>query len=156
MEYAGKFVFVQLPGSGYYDGEHFVLKDGIGCFYGIRPIGGYEGSKLHRFDLLPESKSKCTVLESGTDWLRVQELAQSLEAFSKEPESGKKEWVDEVYHGAANNARMIRKLIEKNLRIMEPIPIEPPIYIDLTSGAFITQHREFCRKLKKLVDEYAM
>lgn len=145
MQYAGKFVFVQAPLGDYYGGEYFVLQDSVGCFYGIQPIAGYEGSNLRRFDTI--GKKANVVLAHETNWPRAQQLAHDLEEFSKEREKeGEKQWVKRVYFDAANNVRMIQKLLEK----------QNPIAIDWTSGAFLAQHRELCKKLKNLIDQYTM
>lgn len=115
----GKIVFVERnkPGDSYYNGEYIVAKQTPNNLYGVSPKPGYGGHELKTFPLIGEGAF--SIISQHEDKKFVRETATELLRFSYPV--GKERWIETVYSGARENARLLFRAIGESAP--ETIPV---------------------------------
>lgn len=115
----GKVVFVEKnkPGDSYYNGEYIVAKQTPNNLYGVSPKGGYGGHELRTLPLIGDGAF--LVISQHEDKKFVREVATELLRFSYPV--GKGNWIESVYSGARDNARLLFKAIGESAP--ETVPV---------------------------------
>lgn len=117
MSYTGKLVFAEYSGtksggSGYNNGEYFILRETPCTLYGVKLNAGYGGHSIQQLPKIGEGKF--TVIESWQDNDAVRQWAKDSLEFVRKFRSGEAnaQWIESVYSDLEANARAGLRVIE--------------------------------------------
>lgn len=119
--YAGKLVFVEASGTGsdgkpvstYYNGEYFIVRSTPGVLYACKLSPGYGGHELKQLSIVGSTPYKVIDSYPVTSGM-ANSYIEGMERFIEEGRCGKKQWVDSVYSGAAENLRHVKKALGRS------------------------------------------
>lgn len=118
-QYEGKFVFVESTDekNTYHNGEYICVRQTPASIYCVKPTVGYGGHEIKPFALSGSSPYK--VIQAWEDAKTVQRVADDLAAWADQIKDPffKKQWVESVYHGAAESARAIMRSLGRTIGV---------------------------------------